>query len=180
MPRLRSFAGARYCSLAVFNPPPRAAARIDVRYSDYQLNNPNRFNFDMALFMNFPIHESVSMRFRAEGFNIFNHTHGQGECHRLAITEQFAGDPSACNGFCNPTGASAPGRIFPCSIGNCSNDHGRVKGRCRNRSAFNFAHHFQRSLGAPTHWRPFPPTPVFVAQPFRPRRDCRHTSTLQL
>jgi hypothetical protein len=38
------------------------------------LNNPSRLNFDMALFKNFPIHEAISMQFRAEAFNIFNHT----------------------------------------------------------------------------------------------------------
>jgi hypothetical protein len=38
------------------------------------LNNPSRLNFDMAMFKNFPIHESISMQFRAEAFNIFNHT----------------------------------------------------------------------------------------------------------
>ncbi|MGA7622271.1 MAG: carboxypeptidase regulatory-like domain-containing protein [Candidatus Acidiferrales bacterium] len=38
------------------------------------LNNPSRLNFDMALFKNIPIHESVSMQFRAEAFNVFNHT----------------------------------------------------------------------------------------------------------
>jgi hypothetical protein len=38
------------------------------------LNNPSRLNFDMAMFKNFPIHESISMQFRVEAFNIFNHT----------------------------------------------------------------------------------------------------------
>jgi Carboxypeptidase regulatory-like domain len=38
------------------------------------LNNPSRLNFDMALFKNIPIHESISMQFRAEAFNVFNHT----------------------------------------------------------------------------------------------------------
>ncbi len=38
------------------------------------LNNPRRINFDMALLKNFKIRESGTLQFRAEGFNIFNHT----------------------------------------------------------------------------------------------------------
>ncbi|MGA7928168.1 MAG: carboxypeptidase regulatory-like domain-containing protein [Candidatus Sulfotelmatobacter sp.] len=38
------------------------------------LNNPRRTNFDMALFKHIPIHESVAFEFRAEAFNVFNHT----------------------------------------------------------------------------------------------------------
>jgi hypothetical protein len=38
------------------------------------LNNPNRTNFDMALFKHFAITERVGFEFRAEAFNIFNHT----------------------------------------------------------------------------------------------------------
>ena len=37
------------------------------------LNNPNRLNFDMALFKNFQIRESMNLEFRAEAFNVFNH-----------------------------------------------------------------------------------------------------------
>jgi hypothetical protein len=38
------------------------------------LSNPNRTNFDMALFKHFAITERVGFEFRAEAFNIFNHT----------------------------------------------------------------------------------------------------------
>jgi len=38
------------------------------------LNLPARTNFDMGLFKNFAIHESMHFEFRAEAFNIFNHT----------------------------------------------------------------------------------------------------------
>ena len=38
------------------------------------LRNPDRVNFDMALFKHFAITESKAFEFRAEAFNIFNHT----------------------------------------------------------------------------------------------------------
>jgi hypothetical protein len=37
------------------------------------LRNPNRLNFDMALFKHFAITESMAFEFRAEAFNVFNH-----------------------------------------------------------------------------------------------------------
>lgn len=38
------------------------------------LRNPRQTNFDMALLKVFPVHESMSFQFRAEAFNVFNHT----------------------------------------------------------------------------------------------------------
>jgi hypothetical protein len=38
------------------------------------LRNPNRTNFDMAIFKHFDIKERLALEFRAEAFNIFNHT----------------------------------------------------------------------------------------------------------
>ncbi|HUK26014.1 MAG TPA: carboxypeptidase regulatory-like domain-containing protein [Terriglobales bacterium] len=38
------------------------------------LNNPRRTNFDMALFKHFAIKENMAFEFRAEAFNVFNHT----------------------------------------------------------------------------------------------------------
>ena len=38
------------------------------------LNNPGRVNFDLALLKHFKIRESGQLEFRAEAFNIFNHT----------------------------------------------------------------------------------------------------------
>ncbi|MGC1451247.1 MAG: Plug domain-containing protein, partial [Candidatus Sulfotelmatobacter sp.] len=38
------------------------------------LRNPRRTNFDMALYKHFPIKESLAFEFRAEAFNVFNHT----------------------------------------------------------------------------------------------------------
>ncbi len=38
------------------------------------LNSPSRLNFDMGLFKRFAIRESAGVEFRAEAFNVFNHT----------------------------------------------------------------------------------------------------------
>jgi hypothetical protein len=38
------------------------------------LNNPSRLNFDMSLLKHFKIRESADLEFRAEAFNVFNHT----------------------------------------------------------------------------------------------------------
>ena len=38
------------------------------------LNNPHRWNFDMSAFKNFKITERSLLEFRAEAFNVFNHT----------------------------------------------------------------------------------------------------------
>jgi Carboxypeptidase regulatory-like domain len=93
------------------------------------LNNPSRLNFDMALFKNFPIHEAVSMQFRVEAFNIFNHTQwasgnstasttGSGGVANNSLTcfggaNNSAGDASCApfqgwNGFLQPQAAHNP------------------------------------------------------------------------
>jgi len=38
------------------------------------LTNPNRTNFDMAIYKRFAINERANFEFRAEAFNVFNHT----------------------------------------------------------------------------------------------------------
>jgi hypothetical protein len=42
------------------------------------LNNPNRTNFDMGLFKHFAFNEARALEFRAEGYNVFNHTQWNG------------------------------------------------------------------------------------------------------
>jgi Carboxypeptidase regulatory-like domain/TonB-dependent Receptor Plug Domain len=42
------------------------------------LRNPNRTNFDMALFKHFAIKEKAAFEFRLEAFNVFNHTEWSG------------------------------------------------------------------------------------------------------
>ncbi len=77
------------------------------------LNNPGRTNFDMGLFKHFAITESRGFEFRAEAFNLFNHTQWNGinntaSCY--AGTNNSAGDPSciATAGFLHPSGAHNP------------------------------------------------------------------------
>ncbi|MGA8153940.1 MAG: carboxypeptidase regulatory-like domain-containing protein [Terriglobales bacterium] len=38
------------------------------------MNNPHRLNFDVALLKHFKVTEGTTLEFRAEGFNVFNHT----------------------------------------------------------------------------------------------------------
>jgi hypothetical protein len=38
------------------------------------LVNPNRTNFDMAIFKQFKVTERAAFEFRVEAFNVFNHT----------------------------------------------------------------------------------------------------------
>ena len=42
------------------------------------LNMPSRTNFDMGLFKNFAVREGMHFEFRAEAFNVFNHTQWSG------------------------------------------------------------------------------------------------------
>lgn len=53
------------------------------------LRDPNRTNFDMALFKHFAIRESIAFEFRAEAFNVFNHTQWQPGSGTLGAAEVF-------------------------------------------------------------------------------------------
>jgi hypothetical protein len=60
----------------LFNPGAFAAPR-GLTFGDAGRNflrNPNHTNFDMALFKHFQIREGMRLEFRAEAFNVFNHT----------------------------------------------------------------------------------------------------------
>jgi Carboxypeptidase regulatory-like domain len=57
------------------------------------LRNPRRTNFDMALFKQFPVHEAMAFQFRAEAYNVFNHTEWGG----------IAGDSGSAGGAGNNT-----------------------------------------------------------------------------
>jgi len=51
---------------------PRGLTFGDAGRNDF--NNPSRLNFDMAMLKHFRITEGSALEFRAEAFNIFNHT----------------------------------------------------------------------------------------------------------
>jgi len=63
--------------------------------------NPGRENFDMALFKHFALKESMAFEFRAEAFNVFNHTQWSGlASSSMACTGSSA--PYAANGVQQP------------------------------------------------------------------------------
>jgi carboxypeptidase family protein len=67
-----------------------------------RLRNPARVNFDMALLKTFTINERASFQFRAEAFNVFNHTQwvpiagdaGSGAGNNSSGTNVLSGDPA--------------------------------------------------------------------------------------
>jgi hypothetical protein len=61
------------------------------------LNNPNRTNFDMGLFKHFAFNEARALEFRAEAYNIFNHTQWNGV---NSSTSCFGADFSAGDASC--------------------------------------------------------------------------------
>ena len=76
------------------------------------LNNPNRTNFDMGLFKHFAFTEAKAIEFRAEAFNVFNHTQWNGVNSGTSCfgADFSAGDAScyANNNFLRPGGAHNP------------------------------------------------------------------------
>ncbi|MGB8061695.1 MAG: carboxypeptidase regulatory-like domain-containing protein [Candidatus Sulfotelmatobacter sp.] len=63
--------GRQYYNQAAYNTPTALTFGNSGRNS---LNNPDFINFNMALFKHFTIKEDTAFEFRAEAFNIFNHT----------------------------------------------------------------------------------------------------------
>ncbi|HLY16220.1 MAG TPA: carboxypeptidase regulatory-like domain-containing protein [Bryobacteraceae bacterium] len=77
------------------------------------MNVPSRWNFDMGLFKNFFIKEGgPNFEFRAEGFNVFNHTQWNGINGSISCyggSNNSAGDPSCLDqSFLHPSGAHNP------------------------------------------------------------------------
>ncbi|HWZ81173.1 MAG TPA: carboxypeptidase regulatory-like domain-containing protein [Terriglobales bacterium] len=78
------------------------------------LVNPHRTNFDMALFKHFKFNEWASFEFRAEAYNIFNHTQwlpvagdaGSGASNNASGVNTFSTDPTS--GFLRTAGAHNP------------------------------------------------------------------------
>jgi hypothetical protein len=76
------------------------------------LNNPGRWNFDMGLFKNFFVTEKANFEFRAEAFNVFNHTQWNGINNGISCyggANYSAGDASCLDqSFLHPSGAHNP------------------------------------------------------------------------
>jgi hypothetical protein len=76
------------------------------------LNIPTRWNFDMGLFKNFFVTERANFEFRAEGFNVFNHTQWSGINSGISCyggSNNSAGDASCLDqAFLHPNGAHNP------------------------------------------------------------------------
>jgi hypothetical protein len=77
------------------------------------LSNPRHTNFDMALFKHFAIKESFAFEFRAEAFNVFNHTEwlpiagGGGSANSNSAFNE-TNDILNSTGFLQVTGAHNP------------------------------------------------------------------------
>jgi len=67
------------------------------------VHNPRQTNFDMAIYKHFKVRESVSFEFRAEAFNVFNHT----EFAYVGGDAGSAGGNSPIGSFSNSVGCYA-------------------------------------------------------------------------
>jgi len=65
------------------------------------LNNPRRSNFDMSIYKIFKPKENIDVQFRAEAFNVFNHTQWTG-------VNPYVNVPGAATNFLYSTGAHMP------------------------------------------------------------------------
>jgi hypothetical protein len=80
------------------------------------LNNPHRINFDVALLKHFKFTERTNLEFRAEVFNIFNHT-------QFNIYDPSRGNTGSNTASCyggpnNNAGAVDPTNSVDCLTGN--------------------------------------------------------------
>ncbi|HWZ77113.1 MAG TPA: carboxypeptidase regulatory-like domain-containing protein [Candidatus Sulfotelmatobacter sp.] len=91
------------------------AGRNDIR-------NPSRLTFDMGIFKHFAIKESTALEFRAEAFNIFNHTQFSLSSVSSGSSGGFTNAMTCANGPGNSAGGSClgPGGA---TFGQISNAH---------------------------------------------------------
>jgi hypothetical protein len=113
------YAGAKFVSGVpgpiLYNPAAVYAPRA-LTFGDSgrnSLNNPRRTQFDMGLFKQFALWRETALQFRAEGFNVFNHTQFNGVNNSPGCYEQVngAGPWSAGTSDCingSPDGSIAP------------------------------------------------------------------------
>ncbi len=71
------------------------------------LRNPDRLSFDMGLFKNFYVKENMHFEFRAEAFNVFNHTNFSGVNNTLSC---YTSSNTGCttSNFLMPNAAHEP------------------------------------------------------------------------
>ncbi len=87
------------------------------------LNNPSRLNFDMTLLKEFKVTEGSNLQFRAEAFNIFNHTQFRifnpnlGNSASNTINCYGGPDYSAAGGLTTFPGINAPPVAVDCTTG---------------------------------------------------------------
>ena len=72
------------------------------------LRNPNRSNFDMAIFKHFKFTERTAFEFRAEAFNIFNHTQWGGIAGDSGSAGGEGNNTFAQDGFLRPSSTHNP------------------------------------------------------------------------
>ena len=68
------------------------------------LRNPTRTDYDMGLFKQFAVHEDIHFEFRAEAFNIFNHT----QWSQINNTACYGADACSTSQFLTPVAAHNP------------------------------------------------------------------------
>jgi len=68
------------------------------------LTLPHRTNYDMGLFKNFAVHEEMHFEFRAEAFNIFNHT----QWSAIDNAACYGADNCSASTFLTPVAAHNP------------------------------------------------------------------------
>lgn len=88
------------------------AGRNDVR-------NPSRLNFDMGIFKHFAIKESTAIEFRAEAFNIFNHT-------QFSLSDVTAGSSGGFTNSMTCTGGPNNSAGDPSCIGPGGSTFGQI------------------------------------------------------
>jgi hypothetical protein len=71
------------------------------------LIGPGFQNWDLSLLKNFTLHERQKLQFRAESFNVFNHTNFTG----IGTTVRFDGNGNPTGGF-GAVNAAGPGRVL--------------------------------------------------------------------
>jgi len=72
------------------------------------LRNPSRTNFDMALFKHFKFTERMAFEFRAEAFNIFNHTQWGGIAGESGSAGGEGNNTFQQDGFLRPSSTHNP------------------------------------------------------------------------